>query len=83
MTTRQLGSADAAMIVRDPVIADVALPRFLAPGDTAQLAVSLHNTDGVPGAYHLALTASGAATPDLPGTNWTTPSPPDSASRMR
>ena len=58
----QVGSADAAMIVRDPVIADVALPRFLAPGDTAQLAVSLHNTDGVPGAYHLALTASGAAT---------------------
>ena len=58
----QLGSADAAMIVRDPVIVDVAMPRFLAPGDAAQLAVSLHNTDGVPGEYHLALTASGAAT---------------------
>lgn len=57
----QLGSADAAMIVRDPVIADVALPRFLAPGDTARLAVSLHNTDGAPGAYHLALTATGPA----------------------
>ena len=54
----QLGSADAKTIVRDPVIADLALPRFLAPGDTAQLAVSLHNTDGAAGDYHLAVTAS-------------------------
>ncbi len=57
----QLGSADAATIVRDPVIADVALPRFLAPGDTAQLAVSLHNTDGPAGDYHLSLTTTGPA----------------------
>jgi alpha-2-macroglobulin len=57
----QVGQAQATMIVRDPVIEDVAVPRFLAPGDTAQLAVSLHNTDGVAGTYHLAITGSGAA----------------------
>ncbi len=57
----QVGQGQATLIVRDPVIEDVALPRFLAPGDTAQLAVSLHNTDGAAGAYHLALAATGPA----------------------
>ncbi len=57
----QVGRAQATMIVRDPVIADVAVPRFLAPGDTAQLAISLHNTDGPAGVYHLAVAGSGAA----------------------
>jgi uncharacterized protein YfaS (alpha-2-macroglobulin family) len=57
----QAGAAQAAMIVRDPVIEDVAVPRFLAPGDTANLAISLHNTDGPPGAYKLVLTGTGAA----------------------
>ena len=57
----QVGQSQATLIVRDPVIEDVALPRFLAPGDTAQLAVSLHNTDGAAGAYHLALAATGPA----------------------
>jgi uncharacterized protein YfaS (alpha-2-macroglobulin family) len=33
----------------------------LAPGDTAQLALSLHNTDGVAGVYQLALSATGPA----------------------
>ncbi len=28
-----VGRAEANLIVRDPVVADVALPRFLAPGD--------------------------------------------------
>jgi uncharacterized protein YfaS (alpha-2-macroglobulin family) len=57
----QVGSAQATMIVRDPVIEDVAVPRFLAPGDSARLAVSLHNTDGPAGVYHLALNGTGAA----------------------
>ncbi|HTH97703.1 MAG TPA: alpha-2-macroglobulin [Stellaceae bacterium] len=55
----RLGHADKQLIVRDPVIADVGLPRFLAPGDTARLALSLHNTDGAAGKYHLALTVGG------------------------
>jgi uncharacterized protein YfaS (alpha-2-macroglobulin family) len=62
----QLGSADTAMIVRDPVIVDVALPRFLAPGDAAQSAISLQNTDGIAGAYHLAMTATGPVSLTLP-----------------
>ncbi len=57
----QMGSGASQIIVRDPVIADLSLPRFLAPGDTAQLALSLHNTDNVAGAYHLAIAAAGPA----------------------
>jgi uncharacterized protein YfaS (alpha-2-macroglobulin family) len=57
----QVGASDAATIVRDPVFPDVSLPRFLAPGDTARLAISLQNTDGVPGAYHLDLAVDGPA----------------------
>lgn len=56
-----VGEAEAKLIVRDPVIAEVALPRFLAPGDTARLAILIHDTDGAPGRYHLALSSSGAA----------------------
>jgi len=58
----QAGAAQATMIVRDPVIEDVALPRFLAPGDAARLAISLHNTDGPAGIYHLKIASTGAAT---------------------
>ena len=54
------GRAEAALTVRDPVVADVALPRFLAPGDAADITLSLADTDGPAGEYHLALEAGGA-----------------------
>jgi len=41
----RIGAASANMIVRDPLIAEALLPRFLAPGDEARLAVLLHNLD--------------------------------------
>jgi uncharacterized protein YfaS (alpha-2-macroglobulin family) len=56
-----VGHGEGRVFVRDPVIADLALPRFLAPGDTARLAVLMHNTEGVPGTYHLEIAADGAA----------------------
>ncbi|HWE72795.1 MAG TPA: alpha-2-macroglobulin [Stellaceae bacterium] len=56
-----VGRGEGKLIVRDPVIADLSLPRFLAPGDSARLALQLTNTDGVAGAYHLTLKSSGAA----------------------
>ena len=61
-----VGRAEASVVVRDPVFADVALPRFLAPDDTARIAVSLANTDGPDGGYHVALTAAGAIRLDGP-----------------
>ncbi len=41
----RLGSAAADMIVRDQLIAEPLLPRFLSPGDTGRLAVLLQNLD--------------------------------------
>jgi uncharacterized protein YfaS (alpha-2-macroglobulin family) len=55
-----VGRADADLIVRDPVVADVALPRFLAPGDAGQMTVMVDNTDGAAGAYRVALSGGGA-----------------------
>ena len=41
----QIGAASSDVTVRDPLIAEALLPRFLAPGDEARLAVLLHNID--------------------------------------
>ncbi|MBS0520681.1 MAG: alpha-2-macroglobulin family protein [Proteobacteria bacterium] len=56
----KVGSGDAKLIVRDAVTADLVLPRFLAPGDQGRMALSLHNVEGAPGDYKVAVEASGA-----------------------
>jgi uncharacterized protein YfaS (alpha-2-macroglobulin family) len=58
----KLGNAEQMMIVRDPVVADLVLPRFLAPGDTAQVALNLDNVEGAPGTYTARLTTRGPLT---------------------
>ncbi|HYC66507.1 MAG TPA: alpha-2-macroglobulin family protein, partial [Reyranellaceae bacterium] len=55
----RVGSADKRLFVRDPVTSDAILPRFLAPGDSGRLAVSLHNVEGAAGDYRLTLQTSG------------------------
>lgn len=47
----KLGSASARLIVRDPVTVQLALPRFLAPGDRAIATVAMDNVDGLDGDY--------------------------------
>ncbi|TGD83126.1 alpha-2-macroglobulin family protein [Hymenobacter wooponensis] len=42
------GSAEHAMRVADPVVISTALPRFLSPGDTIDVPVTLTNTTGKP-----------------------------------
>ncbi len=56
----RVGAGEARMTVRDPLVADAILPRFLAPGDAGALTVLVHNVEGAPGAYALRLTAEGA-----------------------
>ena len=63
----QLGSGDANVAVRDPVVADATLPRFLAPGDKSRLTLLLHNVEGAAGDYKLSLAASGAVELDDEG----------------
>ena len=49
------------LIVRDPVVAELILPRFLAPGDEAQAALNIDNVEGPAGSYRVLVSASGAA----------------------
>src|SRR3546814_19046087 len=57
----KVGHAEAPRPVRAPVVADLSRPRFLAPGDTAELTLELHNLAGEPGEYRIVVTADGAA----------------------
>ncbi len=41
----RIGAAASDVTVRDPLVAEALLPRFLAPGDEARLAILLHNLD--------------------------------------
>ena len=50
-TPDKLGHGDRMLVVRDPVVADLVLPRFLAPGDTIGAALNMDNVEGGPGAY--------------------------------
>lgn len=53
-----VGSASKPVTVRDAVPALLALPRFLAPGDTATATLTLDNVEGQAGAYRAVLQAS-------------------------
>ena len=55
----KLGNAQKMLTVRDPVVADLVLPRFLAPGDSAQVGLNLDNVEGVAGNYTARLTTRG------------------------
>lgn len=55
----KLGSDSQALSVRDPVPAELALPRFLAPGDAATATLLIDNVDGEAGDYKVSLTGEG------------------------
>ncbi len=57
----RVGRAEQPITVRDPVVAEVVLPRFLAPGDRIMAALNLHNVEGTPGQYTAVVRAEGAA----------------------
>lgn len=58
-TDAAVGSASKPLTVREAVVADLALPRFLAPGDKAFATLELHNIEGKVGAYVAELTSGG------------------------
>jgi hypothetical protein len=55
----KIGAASTTMIVRDPVTAQLALPRFLAPGDEAVATVALDNVEGEAGTYKIMVSRDG------------------------
>lgn len=56
---QNFGSAERKMTVAAPVIAELQTPRFLAGGDSSQLALDVTNLSGHPQTLGVALTASG------------------------
>ncbi|MEL6872365.1 MAG: alpha-2-macroglobulin family protein, partial [Pseudomonadota bacterium] len=56
-----VGSASTPLTVRDPVPAEVILPRFLAPGDEAIATLTIDNVEGAPGAYKAGVTSSASS----------------------
>jgi uncharacterized protein YfaS (alpha-2-macroglobulin family) len=55
----RIGAASQPITIRDPLVAEALLPRFLAPRDEARLAVLLHNIDLPGGDISVALTTEG------------------------
>ena len=54
-----LGRAQAEVVIRDPVVVTASMPKFLTPGDRAELRLDIANTDGPAGEYRLALKGAG------------------------
>ncbi|MDT0681419.1 alpha-2-macroglobulin family protein [Roseicyclus sp. F158] len=60
-----VGSAEDEVLVRDPVVVNAGLPRFMAPGDTSRLRLELTHAEGPTGIAQVEVTAEGASL-DLP-----------------
>ncbi|MDP9103092.1 MAG: alpha-2-macroglobulin family protein [Pseudomonadota bacterium] len=58
-TDNAVGSGNSKITVRQPVVADLATPRFLAPGDKANATLELHNVEGKPGGYTAKINGAG------------------------
>jgi alpha-2-macroglobulin len=56
----KVGSAEAGLVVSDPLVSIIATPRFLSPGDRSTLTLSLQNLEAPAGSYHVALTTDDA-----------------------
>ena len=56
-TADGVGQATKDWLVRDPVVVQASLPRFLAPGDTTRLRLDLAHATGPAGDVSVTLTA--------------------------
>ena len=58
--TTRVGASETTMLVRDPLVAQASIPRFLAPGDNSRLTLSLRNLKAPKGTYSANFAATGA-----------------------
>ena len=56
-----VGQDAEQIVVRDPVVAELILPRFLAPGDEAQGTLNIDNVEGPNGTYVVTVSGSNTA----------------------
>jgi hypothetical protein len=64
-TDDAVGGASKPLTVREPVVAELSLPRFLAPGDRALATIELHNVEGRPGDYAATVGGRGGFLADI------------------
>ncbi|PDT46793.1 hypothetical protein CO661_16205 [Sinorhizobium fredii] len=72
-TKAGVGHAVKDVVIRDPIVVTASLPKFLAPGDRAELRLDIANTDGPAGDYQLQVTTNGPATVEQTGPSQTVP----------
>ncbi len=58
-TADKVGGASEPLTVRDPVPAELALPRFVAPGDKATATLLIDNVEGEAGDYQVSISGEG------------------------
>jgi alpha-2-macroglobulin len=68
-----VGSLSKPLVVRDPVVADLTLPRFLAPGDAANATLLLDNVEGRPGDYVVTVGGKGITAAQATSRTFTLP----------
>ena len=56
----RFGQAEQTLLVRDPLVTQLYLPRFLAPRDSAIISLNIQSLSAVTGDYQLRLSAEGA-----------------------
>ncbi len=61
-TKSQVGQASSDVFIRDPVVAQATLPRFLAIGDRSRFHVEINNVEGDAGDYNLDVDVKGPVT---------------------
>ncbi len=54
-----VGAGEDAMLVRDPLVAQISTPRYLAPGDESRITLSLRNLTAPEGEYKAAIAFEG------------------------
>ncbi|MBP2550480.1 uncharacterized protein YfaS (alpha-2-macroglobulin family) [Neorhizobium galegae] len=67
-TKSGIGHGTKDVVIRDPLVVTASLPRFLAPGDTANLRLDIANTDAPAGNYRLSVMSNEAVSIDTPAT---------------
>ncbi|MDB5651366.1 MAG: alpha-2-macroglobulin, partial [Hyphomicrobiales bacterium] len=55
----KVGQASKDIVIRDPVVVQATLPRFLSLGDVSRMHVQIDNVEGAAGDYNVALSVQG------------------------
>ena len=63
-TKTGVGHAEKDVVIRDPIVLQASLPKFLSPGDRSELRIDIAPTDAPAGTYKLTVSTDAAVTLD-------------------